>query len=61
MFCVKPRLYKDSTLVTFDTFNAEINYTRGIRVRIDTASRQCGRSDGKKLTNEEAQVMRQEF
>jgi hypothetical protein len=47
--------------MSYEIFNAEINYDRGLRVKIDVGSRQSGRSDIKKVSAEEAQINRKQF
>ncbi len=55
------RLKRDTEVTQYEIFNAEINYERGFKVKIDVGSRHSGRSDGKKQSLEEAQVTRKNF
>ena len=59
MVCMK--LKRDTEGTQYETFNAEINYERGFKVKVDVGSRHSGRSDGKKQGIEEAQVTRKHF
>ena len=58
--CMK--LKRDATNVTqYELFNAEINYERGLKVKVDVSSRSYGRSDGKKPSADEAHSIRKSF
>ena len=56
------RLKRDQDNATsYEIFNADINYERGLKIKIDVGSRQSVRSDVKKMSAEEAQINRKQF